>query len=573
MLTVRDLVRDLGLELLSGRDAAGSPLRWVHISEEPDPTPWLSGGELLLCSGLGLGDAEAQRGYVERLVDHGVAGLGFGVTPERPSTPGPLLDAAAELGFPVFEVPPEMPFIAVTERAFSTIVNDNYAVLRRSISAVERLQRLVLSERGLDAIAGVLASLLGGAVLIADGRGQWLARRTFRRELGEDVAARLDGRLHAHARARVVEEIVPDDPELAGRALVLPVGATGDPGRRADAAPHAWVVAVKDAGGLDEFDRLLLHQATTVVALELLRRRVAGSTERRLAGDVLSSLAAGELRGAELARRLEPFGIGDRVAALALTSQGPPARLEDAVEAALRDEAVDGLVARTGPLVCALVPGYPEDEVVELAGRVAARAHEALGADARVAVGAGRPVDAGEARRAYHGARWALEARALAAGTAPDGSDGARRNGRAGRGRNGDGRDGGRPHGHAAAPAAASGPPAVATHRDLGSFQLLLSLQDSEALRLYCDSLLGPLEDGEGAYGNELLRSLEAFIECNGQWETAARRLYCHRHTLRYRVRRIEELTGRDLSSARDRIEFWLALRGRELAARPAAVR
>jgi PucR family transcriptional regulator, purine catabolism regulatory protein len=36
---------------------------------------------------------------------------------------------------------------------------------------------------------------------------------------------------------------------------------------------------------------------------------------------------------------------------------------------------------------------------------------------------------------------------------------------------------------------------------------------------------------------------------------------------LRYRIRKVEELTGRDLSSARDRIEFWLALRGRELVA------
>jgi purine catabolism regulator len=44
--------------------------------------------------------------------------------------------------------------------------------------------------------------------------------------------------------------------------------------------------------------------------------------------------------------------------------------------------------------------------------------------------------------------------------------------------------------------------------------------------------------------------------------------LFCHRHTLRYRIRRIEELTGRDLGNARDRIEFWLALRGKEIAAR-----
>ena len=104
----------------------------------------------------------------------------------------------------------------------------------------------------------------------------------------------------------------------------------------------------------------------------------------------------------------------------------------------------------------------------------------------------------------------------------------------------------------------------VASWRDLGAFQLLLSLQDDEALKLYCDSVLGPLED-ENQYGDELIRSLEAFIEQNGQWERAARKLYCHRHTLRYRIRRVEELTGRDLSSARDRIEIWLALRGREL--------
>ena len=92
--------------------------------------------------------------------------------------------------------------------------------------------------------------------------------------------------------------------------------------------------------------------------------------------------------------------------------------------------------------------------------------------------------------------------------------------------------------------------PEVASYRDLGAFTLLLSLQDDEALRLYCDSVLGPIEDGEGEYGGELLRSLEAFIEHNGQWERAARELYCHRHTLRYRIRRVEELTGRDLVAA-----------------------
>ena len=102
---------------------------------------------------------------------------------------------------------------------------------------------------------------------------------------------------------------------------------------------------------------------------------------------------------------------------------------------------------------------------------------------------------------------------------------------------------------------------------DLGAFQLLLSLQDDDALISYCRGVLGPVEQGEGDYGEELLRSLDVFIEHNGHWEKAASALYCHRHTLRYRIRRVEQLTGRDFSHARDRIEFWLALRGQRAGA------
>jgi purine catabolism regulator len=541
MLTVRELSRDLGLELLAGTDAADAPIRWVHISEETDPTPWLSGGELLLCTGKGVADGDAQRAFVARLADHGLAGLGFGTGLGFDAVPDALLEAARERDFPLFEVPYDVPFIAVTERAFTTLVNENYAVLRRSIAAQERLQRIVLSERGLDAIAAALATQIGGALLVFDGRGQPLAQRRFRRDLSADAAGHLASDLAVRARTGAAEAFAPDDGELAGRALALPVAASPDAGGR-PAVPQAWLVAIKDGGGLDEFDRLLLHQAVTVVALELLRRRVAGSTERRLAGDVLAQLASGALTGAELARRLEPFGLGPRVAALAVAANAPADRLEAVLDGALHDESVAGLVARAGDLTCALLPGYAEDELFELARRVLGRVAEHLGPAPAIRAAAGRPVAAGDARRTYHEARCALEAGVLRGGGAPANGNG---------------------HGQADhAPAA----PVLATYRDLGSFQLLLSLQETEALRLYCDSLLGPIENGDSAYGGELVRSLEAFIECNGQWEAAARRLYCHRHTLRYRIRRIEELTGRDLSSARDRIEFWLALRGRELA-------
>jgi purine catabolism regulator len=533
MLTLGDLLRELDLRLVAGASGAEHPVRWVHISELADPTPFLSGGELLLTTGMQLAEPDEQREYVARLAGHGLAGLGLGTGFAHERLPEAMVAAAEEHGFALFEVPYEVPFIALTEKAFTHLVNEHYAVLQRALSAHERLERIVLSERGLEGVAGALSSLIGGPAVVFDARGEVLASHAARSPLAPEVLEELAAELRERARTGARRGWAPGG-ALQGRALALPVArAPHGNGTSEGPIPQAWLVAAKDAGALSEFDRLTLHQAVTIVALELLRRRVAHETERRLAGDVLSALISGELEGPELARRLEPFGLRDRAAALVLA---PPRTLRTAVEdslaRALADEAPAGLTAGTGRFSCALLPAGRggDEELFALAERLRARVAEEVGHP--LDAGAGRAVASGELRRAFHEARCALEALGLAPGHENGGSS----------------RGGG-----------------LATYRDLGSFQLLLSLQDDEALRLFCDSILAPIEEGEGAYGGELMRSLEAFIECNGQWERAARQLYCHRHTLRYRIRRVEELTGRSLDSARDRIDFWLALRGREL--------
>jgi purine catabolism regulator len=555
MVTARDLLGDLaGVRQLSGEGAVDVPVRWVHISELKDPTPWLSGGELLLTTGMQLNTVQRQREFVDRLADHRLAGLGFGIGFGHREVPPALLQAAAQRRFPVFEISYETPFIAVTEAAFTQLVNEQYAVLRRALTAHERLERIVLSELGLEAIAATLSTMIRAAVLVCDARGVPLASHAFRRPPERDVVAALE--VEIAQRRAPARPFLPVHAELSDRALALPVSTEAPAG---EWTAQAWLVAIKDAGRLSDLDRLTLHQAVTIVALELLRGRVAADTERRLAGDVLSGIVSGALRGGELVGRLEPFGLGETIAAIvvpdrpgrhlplhAKETSHPPAGepdVERALARALRAEGRPGLTASVAGFVCALIPGAPEAELAELADGLAARVSAPR-------VGLGRAVAAGEARRSFHEARCAVEA----VGFALDGSG-------SGSGNVDDHLPSSDPSrtGHRVT--------RVATYKDLGSFQLLLALQDEEALRLFCDSILGPIEAGDGHYGGELMRSLEAFIEENGQWERAAKRLYCHRHTLRYRIRRVEELTGRSLGSARDRIDFWLALRGRELTA------
>jgi len=518
MLTVGSLVKGCGLKLAAAAEGADRPIRWVHISELEDPTPWLSGGELLLTTGIPLATPAKQRRYVELLAGHELAGLGFGTGFSAKKLPKALVDAAEKHGLPLFEVPYEMPFIAITEHAFGKLVNEQYDVLQRAGEVHERLERLVLEGRGLEQVLKSIAAAAAGAALVLDAGGGLLARHSKRGAPAEAVIDAVAGEIGARGDAAQTGFFAPSAPELADRALAVPVS-----GRR-DASPTAWLVIVSDDGPLGPFERLISRQAAMVVGLELMRERVVRETERRLAGDLLSEALSGRLDTDEAHGRLRPFGIGEQAAVLVFDLDDPPAA-EAETEARLAELGTTGLVATTAaagrPLLCAIVSpdgGEPRDVAESLrdaliAGRGGVRA------------AVSRTVGVGSLRRAFHEARCALEATSLANGEAPD----------------------------------------VASHEDLGAFTLLLALQDDDALRAYSDGLLEPIERTEGEYGGELLRSLEAFIENNGNWERAARRLYCHRHTLRYRIRKIEELTGRDLARATDRIELWLALRAREL--------
>ncbi len=520
MLTLSRLASEFDLELLCGAEHADAPVRWVHSTELRDPTPWLSGGELVLTTGLQLTTARDQRAFVALLTKRGLAGVGFGTGFGHDSVPPELVKAAATAGLPVFEIPYDLPFIAITERAFTQIVNEQYDALSRGTAVHRRLERLVLEERGLSALQGSMADAIGGTVVILDGRGETLAG-----ECGEALAPetleRLRHEVHdrTQALARSGEasegiEIASEQP--AGEVLVLPVATHGR------GAPQAWLVAAR-AGGIGDYERLIAQQGATVVALELMRQRAMRETERRLAGDVLAEAVGGSLGEREASARLAPFGVGPRSALMVFKCADPTGAERD-LETLIGEAGASALVAVRGTLVCAVVDCSDNGDAdpMALAARLRAGLQRTHGA---VRAATSRVGPSGRVRHAFHEARCALEATALANGSAPD----------------------------------------VASHRDLGAFQLLLSLQDDEALRLYCDSVLEPLLAGGEEYGDELTRSVEVFIECGGQWERAARELYCHRHTLRYRIRRVEELTGRDLSSARDRTEFWLALRGREL--------
>ena len=539
MITVQDILEipDLSLKLLAGSKSTSNPVRWVHIAEVPDPTKWLKGGELLLTTGYGMGGAhDKQVAFLKRLIDHNLSGLGIGTGFSLEKVPEAVIKVAEQYNFPVFEVPYNVPFIAITEAVSSKIVNEQYSLLQRSLAVHEKLTTIVLEEKGLEAILATLSALVGCSAVLFDFHGLVLCETAYRRKVHSELIADLWRQISDRRATRQNFAIGLEG--ASSSVQVFPVVASHRIG--------AFLAVVKDSGDFSDYDRIILHHVVTVTALELVKKKAVAETEKRLAGDFFDELIASDLYEEEIARRLAFFGLDPEAEHLIMLVdiddvKRLPGAVADRDETAVQDVkerlhwAVDEFLAkrealfisasRSDSVVVLVRPGKGgEAETLVLAEELQASVAQML-PEISVSIGLGRPHKSlVDLRQSYYEASYAIRIRKL------KGGDGL-----------------------------------IASFGDLGSYGLLLGLQDTLSLQVFYDSVLGKLHEYDEQNSSDLVKSLACFLEANGHWGEAAERLYVHRHTLRYRMKRVEEITTRDLGSSQDRMEFWLALKAREL--------
>src|SRR5690606_32549496 len=164
----------LRLRLLNGADKLDTPVRWVAVSELTDPTPYLEGGELLLTTGLRWSHETDAARYVRRLVDRGVAGLGFGLGVVHDQVPSTLVEAVARFGLPLIAVPRPTPFIAVGKEVSRLLAREEYEGLTKAFAAQRQLTRAAL--RGAWSTAGSPDSASGSASSTTRCRPPWSRR-------------------------------------------------------------------------------------------------------------------------------------------------------------------------------------------------------------------------------------------------------------------------------------------------------------------------------------------------------------------------------------------------------------
>jgi len=526
MPTLGQVLRSPGLDLRLVVDAGGDPaVRWVAVSELADPTPFLEGGEIVLTTGLATaawGDEWAA--YVARLARAGVAALGFGLGLTHAAVPRGLREAAEEADLTLFTVPRALPFVAVTRTVARLVQQQEEQALRAALAVQRRLARDAIGDDGVRAVLRRLAGIVGGEAVVCDADGTVLVQSGgSRRDAVPGPVRALIARLQPEGLRTSHTDTGP-----AGSTLVQPLGLTGRPsGYLVLSADVPWDVGAHS----------VIATAATLLALGEARRADALRTARELRDAAVDLLLRGQpepaqallgMRAADAAplragryrvlrarvptaRGESPFPV-QRVGVFATRAEHSAADPLTGLEHWATDDPTARLaVARPdGGLVVLLADG------TDPVGAVAA-----LGPAGRAGLGAPHPL--AELAAADATARAAL-ARATAE---PD-------------------------------PRAGDHEQAVLARWDDLLDAGLPDLLPDGAAAAFARRVLGPLA-APSRESDTLLTTLDAYQEHHGRLAAVATTLGVHRNTVRRRLRRVEELTGRSPATPRGRAELWVA--------------
>jgi purine catabolism regulator len=530
--TLASLVHHSALKLTvrAGEDRLDVPVRWAHVSELADPVPYMEGGELLLITALKL-DAEdpaTMRRYVGRLVGAGVVGLGFAVGVNYDDIPAALVDAAREAGLPLLEVPRRTPFLAISKAVSAAIAADQYRAVTAGFAAQRELTRQALGA-GPEGLLTALAGQVDGWAALYDASGAVVAA-------APEWAGRRAARLTADVE-RLRERPAPASSVVTGgqgggedRVELHSLGT----GRRPRAA-----LAVGTAAAPGTAERYAVHSAVALLTLLTERSRSLHLAEQRIGAAVLRMLLAGEPDHARAVAGDLYGGLLDAPFRLLLAETGTATAATpgnaDGGDGGDGDplgglaEAVESAAARAGEPVLVVPEGSEGRRLVVLtvdggaAGRAGTEYAEArepaagAGAGEELMMGLSGPAGPTAAGGAYRQAEQALAV--------------ARRRGR------------------------------VLVEHDRMATGSVLPLLADDAVRAFADGLLRALREHDATGRGDLVASLRAWLSRHGQWDAAAADLGVHRHTLRYRMRRVEEILGRSLDDPDVRMELWLALK------------
>jgi len=514
-----------------------------------------------------LGKHEAAVTARENLDDEFLQEVAAGGSPavvwrsERKAPPE-VLERASDLGLALFELAPDVPL-----RRLNALFGGGDALLLLSHGAGRALLEGAGGESSVAETAARVSGLLGRPVVIEDRVGRLISSAPNPESGGQNpLRDLLEERVLRASRSSGVDET---RRERRDRYARLPDGYLSVPVERWRVEDHElfwtpigtgapagylWVDLEKET--LKPEDVVLLYWARRVLETELGKDRVRLETELGVRGDFVDDLIKGHYGSVNLLLQRAGY-LGADLAAGALVlivdiddfarylerrKPKEPAiqelkrRLAEAVRMQTRQLFSNFLLGPRSDNVIVFLGSSedtpPEDlpEKARLLAKGVQRYVKGLLPDLTISVGIGRhKTDPALLPDAYSEAEVALEI-------------------------------GHRIH----------GPSAVSTFEGTGTYKLLFRVlqENPEELESFYQETLEPVVRYDSRYSTELVQTLVTYLGNDASTVRTASDLYAHRHTIRYRLDRVSELTGLDVDKSEDRERLTLGIKAMQLLGR-----
>jgi len=411
--------------------------------------------------------------------------------------------------------------------------------LERVTTIHSRLSRMVLNGDGLDAIVVTLSHLLSRPTVVQDRFFKLLAASEGAED-GLAVAEVFEDHRVADRVKRIVQEHRPAEfppfPELGmQRSRVMAPIVVGQ-------EMVGYLSILENERPIEDLDFTTAEHAATVLALEVMKERTAFEVENRLKGNFTEDLLSGNYTDerAMLARaRHLGYNLAQSYHLLLIEPdemQPPNHRrrgepdsrlrtdLDDIVQGFVQKSAPGSIVATKGAGMVVLVPeaftGPSQQAIESLAQNLHARVVQVL-TEVPISIGSGRPCKGiPDFKDSFEEARRSLDIMRRCH----------KRN-------------------------------QVVFFHSLGVYRLFSLIEDRTELLNLAEQTLGPLLEYDRQHATSLVRTLGYYLESGRNLEGSARAMFIHVNTLKYRLKRIQEIARMDLNSAEQRFNVHLAVK------------
>ena len=503
-------------------DALDRPVRWVHVSDLPDLSNLLEGGELVLTTGQALTDERHRDAYLPQLAQVGAVALVVELGVHVDEVPPSVVAAGANLDLPVVALRRPVRFVEVTEEVHRRIVAEQYAEVDYARRVHEAFTNLSMRRASVDEIVAAAAEMLDMPIVLEDLNHQALA--FVRRGLSlTELLGDWERRSRVDGGTWLTRPVGPYRQEW-GR-LVAPLG------RAVDGEP-------------DDRTVMTLERAAQALALHRMVEQDRTSLELRAQSGLVDDLLRGRITDeGEATARAHALGLRPALTYVPMTVRVPQtananqlltqqrrSRTLDAVVHAIRsgghsvlaasrdDGQIDLLLAPQSKAMAVADPG-PERTLLEVAAAMRHAVVQVDGVSACV-IGVGpessRLVDAaGGLEESAHVAEVAL---AMADG---------------------------RPFFRAA---------------DVRLRGLIALIRSDARVQAFAETELRGLLERRATHGDEMFDLLAAYLDEGGNKAALAKRLHLSRPTLYARLAAVERLLGVDLDDAESRTSLHVAM-------------